>query len=477
MNSYNFYLENSLEKIEEYLAKVKTRPIFFIGSGMSQRYIDAPTWIELLEQLIDENPYIDQPIQYYLQKYSENYPKIASVLAEEYRQYAWENREKFPEFTFESTSSNIHLKYKISSILENKLKQFNPDTHNLSNEIKLLKELNPQAIITTNYDNLLEKIFPKYESIVGQKVISEKKSTNLGHILKIHGSVEDPDSIVIEEKDYIEFERKQVYLHSKLLIYFMEHPVFFIGYGLNDENIKSILYDVKQITDQNIEPLIENMWFIDWSRDPINPEETPVQAESIPVGNGMSVKVNYIKLHSYDKLYKKLYQDSVDIELLKEFEETVYNVIKSDTITDLKVDIASLHYLTDRKKLLDILTDSPVEDLNEDSQSQSQFLTIAKISNPEEMATRYPLTATNLSSEVFNIEKYSWQHAYKLLEEIKAKTGVNLRSNNNKYHLQLEGKSPNYSKDMVNLLKKVKNSEPFIIELSDGKTVHWPPKE
>ena len=132
MHTYDYYLEHSLEKIKNYLFDVKTRPILFIGSGLSQRYINTPTWSELLEQLINENPDIKNPLQYYLQQYSKNYPKIASILTGKYRDYAWNNRgesDEFPPFTFESTSSNIHLKYKISSILKNKMKNFDPDYH------------------------------------------------------------------------------------------------------------------------------------------------------------------------------------------------------------------------------------------------------------------------------------------------------------------------------------------------------------
>ncbi|TKJ05506.1 SIR2 family protein, partial [Bacillus cereus] len=228
-------------------------------------------------------------------------------------------------------SRSIHLKYKIASILINLMKDFDADTHELHDELELIKKLNPQAIITTNYDNLLETLFPKYEAIVGQQVIRQKKSTDIGHILKIHGSVEDCDSIVIEKEDYKNFSKKQIYLIAKLFTYFMEHPIIFIGYSLSDENIKSILCNVKQIIDAEAEPLIDNMWFIDWSREPINPNESPQKEKFISVGNGESVRVNYIKLHSYEQLYEALYQDSVDIEFLKQIEETVYNVVKSDT--------------------------------------------------------------------------------------------------------------------------------------------------
>ncbi|HDD6904891.1 TPA: SIR2 family protein, partial [Staphylococcus aureus] len=109
------------------------------------------------------------------------------------------------------------------------------------------------SIITTNYDNLLEEIFPDYEVINGQQIIKEKKATDIGHILKIHGSIDNPSSLVISKKDYEEFNSKQIYLIAKLFTYFVEHPIIFIGYSLNDSNIKSILGNVKKYMELKVE--------------------------------------------------------------------------------------------------------------------------------------------------------------------------------------------------------------------------------
>ena len=451
---------------------MKSRPILFIGSGFSQRYINSPTWSELLKKLIEENPEIEMPLEYYIQEHDGDYAKIASQLVDYYRTYAWKNRsdkKQFPPFSFKSVSKSIHLKYKIASMLKNLTSQFDPDSHELNKEIELLKKLNPQAIITTNYDNLLEIIFPKYEAIIGQQVIRKKESTDIGHILKIHGCVEDCDSIVIEQQDYDNFTQKQIYLIAKLFTYFMEHPILFIGYSLNDENIRSILYNVKQIIDSEAEPKIENMWFIDWSREQIDSNNTPPTERNISVGNGESVRVNYIKLHTYEKLYEALYQDSIDVELLKQIEETVYNVVKSDTITNLEVDIASLRYLTDREGFLDSFTFPTTEVIGEEAATLVSF---AHISDPNQLASQFTLTPTQLSEKVFEEQGKFWSHSYSLIEEIYGKTRIDLRASNNKYHVFMNGVS-RYSTEMVDLLKKVKDLEPFIIEI-DGCKIGYP---
>ncbi|MCA9766935.1 MAG: SIR2 family protein [Carnobacterium sp.] len=466
MDNYDSYLESNLEQLKQYIASMESRPILFIGSGFSQRYINAPTWSGLLEQLINENPDIKRPLNYFIQQYNNDYAKIASELVKYYREYAWDNPSEtteFPEFTFNSDSTSIHLKYKISSILIELLEKFDPDTHELSKEIKLFEQLNPQAIITTNYDNLLETLFPKYVPIVGQEIIYQKTTTNIARILKIHGSVDACDSIVIEQKDYDNFSNNQIYLTAKLFTYFVEHPIIFIGYSLNDENIKAILHNVKQIINPENEPKIENMWFIDWSKEPINSDEIPPSDKSISVGNGGSVRINYIKLHTYEKLYEALYQDSVDMDILKKIEETMYNVVKSDTITNLEVDIASLHYLTERESLLNAFTHSRTQD---NQSGTPQYLTFAEINDPNQLASQFPFTPTQLSEEVFDSPRSHWYLAYSLINDVFENTGVDLRATNNIYFVSLN-KISRYSREMVNLLKLVKDSKPYTINIDN----------
>lgn len=472
MSNYDSYLESSLEYLKEYITDLKSRPILFIGSGFSQRYINSPTWKELLKQLIDENPEIKMPLEFFIQEHNGDYAKIASALVDYYRTYSWNNHtdeKNFPPFLFTATSRSIHMKYKIASILQDLMEEFNADNHELHDEIKLVKKLSPQAIITTNYDNLLEELFPKYEAIVGQHVIKKKKSTDIGHILKIHGSVEDCDSIIIEQQDYDNFSERQIYLIAKLFTYFLEHPIVFIGYSLSDENIKSILYNVKQIIDSEAEAMIDNMWFIDWSREQINPNTTPPMEKSISVGHGESVRVNYIKLHAYEKLYEALYQDSVDVEFLKQIEETVYNVVKSDSITNLEVDIASLRYLTEGDNFLNSFTHAPPGGNNEVA---ATMVTFAHINEANQLASQFSLTATELSEKVFDKEGIFWSYGYRLIEIISKNTGVDLRKSNNKYHVSMNGIS-RFSLDMVDLLKKVKDVEPYTFEI-DGKQISHP---
>ena len=63
----------------------------------------------------------------------------------------------------------------------------------------------------------------------------------IAEVYKIHGSVSDPSSVVINENDYKEFKEKSEYLAAKLLTIFMEYPIIFMGYSISDKNIQDIL--------------------------------------------------------------------------------------------------------------------------------------------------------------------------------------------------------------------------------------------
>jgi len=99
-----------------------------------------------------------------------------------------------------------------------------------------LQLIRPHALITTNYDQFLEVGFPEYQPVIGQSII-QGTQTLTGEIFKVHGCVSDYPSLVFTHEDYEEFARKKKYLSAKLLTYFSEHPLLFVGYSVSDHNI------------------------------------------------------------------------------------------------------------------------------------------------------------------------------------------------------------------------------------------------
>src|SRR3954471_12106302 len=113
-------------------------------------------------------------------------------------------------------------------------------------EVAALQSIRPHAIITTNYDSLLEVVFEGYEPIVGRGVLRYDLNS-FGEIFHIHGTTSDPHSLILTRADYESWHKQSRYFAAKLLTYFVEHSVFIYGYGLGDPNVRTVLQDIGRI--------------------------------------------------------------------------------------------------------------------------------------------------------------------------------------------------------------------------------------
>lgn len=95
------------------------------------------------------------------------------------------------------------LKYFVAQYLDKNMPKNleNISSKDLESEVELLKRIHPHSVITTNYDNLCELIFPDYTRIVGQKII-RAPGVSIGEIFKMHGCISDYKEIVITTSDY-----------------------------------------------------------------------------------------------------------------------------------------------------------------------------------------------------------------------------------------------------------------------------------
>lgn len=86
-------------------------------------------------------------------------------------------------------------------------------------------------------------LFPTYKAYVGEGNLLFSEPSFAQEIYEIHGSARVPDSMVLTDADYAEFSARRKYLAAKLLTIFVEYPVIFLGYSIQDESVKSILAD------------------------------------------------------------------------------------------------------------------------------------------------------------------------------------------------------------------------------------------
>ena len=173
---YKQYQDEITSDIKGVIADAGCQPILFVGSGFAKRYTHAPNWEELLRKLAEACPNIDKDYAYYKQTYND-LTMIGKVFADEYREWAWGNgRSNFPEAYFsENYPTDIFLKHTVSEILKglgpNKVGSFG--SQEFDAEIAALKAMCPHAIVTTNYDEILEPLFPEYERVIGQTILRQ----------------------------------------------------------------------------------------------------------------------------------------------------------------------------------------------------------------------------------------------------------------------------------------------------------------
>ena len=107
---------------------------------------------------------------------------------------------------------------------------------------KLLFALNPHAFVTTNFDDLLEKAAVEccqsFKVAACDKEISQINGDRF--ILKLHGDLAHKN-IVLKEEEYLNYSDNFKLTETLLRSIFATNTVVFIGYGLNDYNIKLIL--------------------------------------------------------------------------------------------------------------------------------------------------------------------------------------------------------------------------------------------
>lgn len=211
-------------------AQEKNQLVIFVGSGVSNNS-GIPTWGDLIKVIADEIGY-DKCNS--CKNRQEDCPK--SECKERY-DFSQDEYLRIPEYYFQKDTSIDHRQY--YDLIKNTLKNDKP-SNPIDDEIF---EILPHHIITTNYDALLEKsknLNSKLYTVVNQDSDLLSKSDER-YILKMHGDLETPDTIVLKESDYIDYEQEHTLISTFVRSLLINHTFLFLGYSLNDYNLNLII--------------------------------------------------------------------------------------------------------------------------------------------------------------------------------------------------------------------------------------------
>lgn len=212
----------------------------------------------------------------------------------------------------------------------------------------LLASLPLEQAITLNYDRLFEQA----SEDAGAKctVIPGDEGEDASRwLLKLHGSIDDPGTIVLTRDDYMGFDVNRSVLSALVKASLMTKRLVFVGFGLTDDHFHQILHDVRQIAPTKIS---KNAVALTLSKDVLDdrawsgkitlvPMVTESGAESSSAGRILEIFLDYVLALATDsRVY--LLDETYSSQLTAE-EQQIKSGLKrlSDSLAEVPADDAS----------------------------------------------------------------------------------------------------------------------------------------
>ncbi len=318
--------------IQEVIAQFNTTPFLFAGSGITRRYYNLPDWEGLLTifaEKISQDAFIYRAYENRAKQETKNndyMPLVASFIEKDFNKAWFDNIPGIrsdSELVLKSVSKGASpFKAEICHYISEQ-SQINKEYSEEISKLQRLSKNNIAGIITTNYDRFFEDTFSEYKSFVGQEELVFSEIQGIAEIYKIHGSVSDPNSIVINADDYQAFARKSKYLAAKLMTIFMEYPIIFIGYSISAPDVRNILKDIVECMPEDKMSLLQKRFvFISYDK---NQSGAEVSSHSM-IFDDKIIEMTRISLSDFGILFDALSKKKAafPVKILRRFKEDLY---------------------------------------------------------------------------------------------------------------------------------------------------------
>ena len=310
------------EDLEKTLRDAKALPVLFAGSGVSHRYLGTPTWSALLEHFA---PATGKSMAYYRGLAGDDLPRVASLIAADFYE-PWFKRAKYRDSrkAFESSVRDVAdpLKYEICKYLESHKRK---KTKALAAELSDLERVRVHAVLTTNWDLLLDEALDNLEVFVGQQDVLFAQTQAVGELYKIHGSLTDPTSLVLTEEDYTQYWARNPYLIAKILTLFVEHPMLLIGYSMTDAHIQKLFGNlISCLTTDQLKVLNGRLIFVKRAAE----GQGDYFAHAPMTIEGHTLEVQEVGLKDFGDLYRILANlpQRMSVKLLRQVKRDLYQL-------------------------------------------------------------------------------------------------------------------------------------------------------
>lgn len=317
--------------LDTMVSNFPTTPILFIGSGLSRRYLGLPDWEGLLREFVRKISDDEFAYQAYVHQAEKSnpkmgvLPKVAELIQCDFDTIWFSDAEirtddaKLREQVAKGVSP---FKVEIASYIA----QVSKISTEYQEEIRLFESIakrNITGIITTNYDKFLEDHCEGFKTYIGQRELIFSAVQGVAEIYKIHGSIDYAQSIVINEEDYLAFHDNSKYLAAKLMTLFVEYPIIFMGYSLNDSNVLTIIRTIVNCLDKTQIAMLENRFiFVEYVKGIVGAEVAPYTM----MIEDCLLKMTQVRLDDFSLLYKALRnkKSMLPAKVLRRFKEELY---------------------------------------------------------------------------------------------------------------------------------------------------------
>lgn len=312
-------------ELTKLLSAINGAPFLFVGSGFSRRYIGLETWSALLARFCKGI----KDYGYYLSSANGDLPLAATLMAADFNEMWWTSAdfEASRNISGDRISGNASaLKVEIAQYLKDISLDYSKNDA-LKGEVAALSRMNVDGIITTNWDLLLEDLFPDYKVFVGQEELLFSNPQSIAEIYKIHGCASRPSSLVLTKDDYTSFQEKNPYLAAKLITIFVEHPVIFLGYSINDPHIQALIGSIAQcLGTEKLKQFERNLIFVERGL----PGDHVFEGATLALGTA-NIRVTLIRVDDFELVYSAVEatKRKIPARVLRYCKEQMYELVKS----------------------------------------------------------------------------------------------------------------------------------------------------
>lgn len=220
---------------------------------------------------------------------------------------------------------------------------------------EIIYELNPAHIVTTNYDDLLEQA--ALEKGMFYDVVKQDRdlpyTPNNKMIVKMHGDL-GAKNVVLKEDDYLSYSTKFKLIENFVKSLFATYTVLFVGYSVNDPDVKLLFQWVKDILKEDF----QNAYLL-------NSDSTLKDIDRIEFEYYRHRGINVLYFSAAKELIESIQINEDDInKLTDEKGKALYRFLNAVKASNKKDFSSAIDELYDKLSFIDRLNRILFEDIN-----------------------------------------------------------------------------------------------------------------